>query len=125
VEILRKNHNCRISRAQNREVNTHTRERGREILTSVRVEFDNKASTRGRRMAGGRRRRRRRRTRNAILPSIIRVESDNKASIMRRRRTRGVNSGRRQMENRSDEAPADDAPREADREEEERGKGCT
>jgi len=30
------------------------------------------------------------------------------------------------MENRSDEAPADDAPREANREEEEeRGKGCT
>jgi hypothetical protein len=124
VEILRKNHNCRISRAQNREINAHKRESEREILTSVRVEFDNKASTRGRRMAGGRRRRRRRR-RNAILPSIIRVESDNKASIMRRRRTRGVNSSRRQMENRSDEAPADDAPREADREEEERGKGCT
>jgi hypothetical protein len=86
------------------------------------VEFDNKASTRGRRMAGGRRTTT---TRNAILPSIIRVESDNKASIMRRRRTRGVNSSRRQMENRSDEAPADDAPREANREEEERGKGCT
>jgi hypothetical protein len=29
------------------------------------------------------------------------------------------------MENRSDEAPADDAPREANREEEERGKRCT
>jgi hypothetical protein len=86
------------------------------------VEFDNKASTRGRRMAAGRRRRRR--TRDAILPSIIRVESDNKASTMRTRRTRGVTSSRRQMENRSDDAPAGYAPREANREEE-RGKGCT
>jgi hypothetical protein len=100
---------------------TRTQEREREILTSVRVEFDNKASTSGRRMAGERRRRR---TRDAILPSIIRVESYNKASIMRRRRTRGVTSSRMQMENRSDDAPADDAPREANREEE-RGKGCT
>jgi hypothetical protein len=86
------------------------------------VEFDNKASTKGRRIAGGRTTTTT--TRDAILPSIIRVESDNKASIMRTRRTRGVTSSRRQMENRSDDAPADYAPREANREEE-RGKGCT